>query len=89
MPAMADTRDRCLQQGRMYYTLVMVAKMRHRVLWVTFFLVNVQNVCKVQTPTNVLFIKLDKVLKMYIKNHFDMLLHVSVYDRHQAAFTRA
>jgi len=23
---------------------------------------------------------------MYIKNHFDLLLHVSTYDHHQGAF---
>ena len=27
--------------------------------------------------------------KIYIKNHFDLLLHVSVYDHHQETFTRA
>jgi len=27
--------------------------------------------------------------KIYIKNHFDLLLHVSVYDHHQAAFNTA
>ena len=45
-------------------------------------------VYKVHTPTNALCIKLDKVLKIYIKNHFDLFLHVSVYDRHQGAFIR-
>ena len=35
---------------------------------------------KVHSPTNVLFIKLDKFLKICIKNHFDLLLHVSVHD---------
>jgi len=44
---------------------------------------------KVHTPTNVLFIKLHRVLKNYITNHFDLLLHVSVYGHHQGAFSRA
>jgi len=44
---------------------------------------------KVHTPTNALFIKLDKVFKFCIKNPFDLLLRVSVYDYHQGAFTRA
>jgi len=30
-----------------------------------------------------------KNFKIYIKNHFDLLLHVSVYDHHQGAFIRA
>ena len=44
---------------------------------------------KVHTPTNALFIKLDKVLKFTLKTHFDLLLHVSVYEHHQGAFNRA
>jgi len=48
-----------------------------------------QHIYKVCTPTNAHFIKLDQVLKIYIKNHFDLLLLVSVYDHHQGAFTRA
>jgi len=49
---------------------------------------NYSSVYKVHTPTNALFIKLDKVLKIYIKNHFDLRLYVLVYDHHQGAFTR-
>jgi len=33
---------------------------------------------KVHTPTNALFIKPDKSFKIYVKNHFDLLLHASV-----------
>jgi len=47
------------------------------------------DIYKVHTPTNALFIKLDKVLKIYIKNLFALLLHVLVYDHHQGAFIRA
>ena len=47
------------------------------------------DIYKVHTPTNALFIKPDNDFKIYIKNHFDLLLHVSVHDRHQGAFTRA
>ena len=49
------------------------------------------DIYKVHTPTNALFIKLDKVLKIYIKNHFKLLLHVSVFkhDHHQGTFIRA
>jgi len=44
---------------------------------------------KVHSPTNALFINLDKVLKFYIKNHFGLFLHVSVCDHHRGAFIRA
>jgi len=30
-----------------------------------------------------------KKLQIYVKNHFDLLLHVSAYDHYQGAFTRA
>jgi hypothetical protein len=51
------------------------------------FIKNVNN--KVHTPTNAVCIKLDKVLNFTLKNHFGLLLHVSVYDHHQGAFIRA
>jgi len=44
---------------------------------------------EVHTPTNVLFIKLDKVLKFTLQITFDLLLHVSVYGHHQGAFITA
>jgi len=49
---------------------------------------NIRFIYKVHTPTNTLFIKIDS-FKIYIKNHFDLPLHVLVYDHHQEAFTRA
>jgi len=45
-------------------------------------------IIKFITKKNALFIKLPS-FKIYIQNHFDLLLHVSVYDDHQAAFIRA
>ena len=54
----------------------------------TFF-ANKTESYKVHAPTNALYINLDKVLNFYFKNHFDLLLHVSVYDHHQGAFIRA
>jgi len=47
------------------------------------------DIYKLHTPTNALSIKLDKVLKFTLKITSDLPLHVSVYDRHQGAFTRA
>jgi len=44
---------------------------------------------KVHSPTNALFIKLEKVLKFTVKFTLIMLLHVSVYDHHQGAFIGA
>ena len=46
------------------------------------------DICKVHTATNALVINLDS-FEIYTKNHFDLLLHISVYDHHQGAFTRA
>jgi len=46
------------------------------------------DICTVHTPTNALVINLNS-FKIYNKNQFDLLLHVSVYDHHQGAFTRA
>ena len=45
------------------------------------------DIYEVHIPTNSLFIKADKVL-IYIKNHFDLLLHVSVFthDHQQGAY---
>jgi len=44
---------------------------------------------EVHSPTNALFIKLDKVLKFTLKITVTFAPTVSVYDRHQGAFTRA
>ena len=49
------------------------------------------DIYKVHTPSNAVLIKIDKFFKIYIKNHFDLLLHISVFkeDHHQEAFIRA
>ena len=58
-------------------------------IYQTFYRCTVHfDIYKVHSPTNALFIKLDKVLK-FTKNHFYLLLHISVYDRHQGTFIRA
>jgi hypothetical protein len=43
----------------------------------------------VHSPTNALFIKLEKALKFTLKFTLSLLLHVSVYDHHQGAYAGA
>jgi hypothetical protein len=43
----------------------------------------------VHSPTNTLFNKLGKALKLTLKFTLSLLLHVSVYDHHQGAYVRA
>jgi hypothetical protein len=40
----------------------------------------------IHSPTNTLFIKLEKDFKLTIKLTQNLLLHVSVYDNHQGAY---
>jgi len=47
------------------------------------------DIYKVQKPPNALLLNEKKVLKFTLKNHSDLLLHVSVYDHRQEVFTTA
>jgi hypothetical protein len=44
---------------------------------------------RVRSPTNSLFIKLEKASKLALKFTLNLLLHVSVYDHHQGAYAGA
>jgi hypothetical protein len=47
------------------------------------------DIYRVHSPTNALFIKLEKTLKFTLKFTLSSLLHVSVYDLHQGAYAGA
>jgi hypothetical protein len=46
-------------------------------------------VYRVHSPKNTLFIKLENALKFTLKFTLSLLLHVSVYDHNQGAYTGA
>ena len=48
-----------------------------------------ENIIKVHSPKNALIIKFENALKFTLKFTLSLLLHVSIYDRHQGAYKRA
>ena len=48
-----------------------------------------QDLAKVHSPKNALFIKCEKDLKVTLKFTSSLLLHVSVYDHQQGAYARS
>jgi hypothetical protein len=47
------------------------------------------DIYRVHSPTNALFIKLEKALKLTLKFTLSLLLHVSVYGHLQGAYVGA